>query len=295
MAIEPLPILTAGDAVAPGVAVVRLEQPGRPVVVIDAELLDRLDATLDALPADAAGVVFSSASERAFVAGADLKAIMALSDAELDDYLARGQRIFGRIANLPCPTVAAINGAALGGGLELAMHCDGLIAAPGAKPYPVGLPEAGLGICPGWGGTNLLPARIDPTNAIRRTATGDALLYPDAVEASMFDSVADGAESLVGTAAAWVASQSTPERDGAPSRWVGRAADTVRRALGDSGVETTATGRAVAACVAVGLDKGWQAALDTEREQLIALRATDDAQRAIEAFFDRSGAKAGKA
>ncbi|MEQ8769975.1 MAG: enoyl-CoA hydratase-related protein [Phycisphaerales bacterium] len=293
MAIEPLPILTAGDAVAPGVSIVRLEQPGRPVVVIDAALLDRLDATLDALPADAAGVVFASASERVFVAGADLKAIMALSDGELDDYLARGQRIFGRIASLPCPTAAAINGAALGGGLELAMHCDGLIGAPGAKPYPVGLPEAGLGICPGWGGTNLLPARIDPLNAIQHTADGKTMLYADAVEASLFDATVEDASDLVNTAAEWASKQDTPERDGAPSRWIGRDADTVRRALDDSGIETTATGRAVAACIAAGLGKGWQAALDAEREQLVALRGTEAAQQSIEAFFAR--AKAGKA
>src|SRR4030095_4414837 len=76
----------------------------------------------------------------------------------------------------------AINGAALGGGLELAMHCDGLVAAPppsrdGApgKPYPVGLPEAGLGLCPGWGGTNLLPARMDAADAIRRAASGQTM------------------------------------------------------------------------------------------------------------------------
>ncbi len=295
MAIEPLPILTAGDAVAPGVAVVRLEQPARPVVVVDAELLDRLDATLDALPSDATGVVFASASDRVFVAGADLKAIMALTDAHLDEYLARGQRIFGRIANLPCPTAAAINGAALGGGLELAMHCDGLIGAPGVKPYPVGLPEAGLGICPGWGGTNLLPARMNALDAIQRTADGKTMLYADAAEASLFDATVDDAGDLVDAAAKWVADQPTPERDGAPSRWNGRVAGAVRRALDDSGIETTATGRAVAACVAVGLDKGWQAALDAEREQLIALRATEAAQQAIDAFFARSGAKAGKA
>lgn len=299
MATEPLPILTAGDAIAPGVAVVRLEQPGRPVVVIDAELLDRLDATLDALPADARGVVFASASERAFVAGADLKSIMALSDAELDAYLAKGQRIFGRIAALPCPTAAAIGGAALGGGLELAMHCDGLIGAPGAKPYPVGLPEASLGICPGWGGTNLLPARIGAVDAMRRTASGTPMLYREATQAGLFDFIVGDVTKLIEKAAQWVSSRPAPIRDGAPARWIGREDRAAITQFTEESLRAelckTAPGNAVWSCVAAGLTDGWQAALDAERRHLIELRATPEAKGAIESFFARSSAKAGKA
>ncbi len=197
-----------------GVYVTRLEQPGRPVVVLDEALIQRLDATISALPRNCRGLVVASASERVFIAGADLKAISELDDAALDRYLAYGQRVFGRLSQLPFPTAAAINGAVLGGGLELAMHCDALIGAPppagadGApgRPYPVGLPEAGLSICPGWGGTNLLPARIDPSTAITGTATGTPTnLFDQAAAAGLFDALCPTAASLLETAKRWVA------------------------------------------------------------------------------------------
>src|SRR5262245_46013245 len=174
---QPLPNQREREGPCGGSVTVRLEEPGKPVVVLEHELMQRIEATLATLGRDVRGLVLASASERVFVAGADLKAIQELDDDQLDRYLRYGSKVFGMISDLPFPTVAAINGAALGGGLEIAMHCDGLVAAPGAKPYPVGLPEAGLCICPGWGGTNLLPARIDPAEAIKRTATGAAMTF----------------------------------------------------------------------------------------------------------------------
>ncbi len=242
----------------------------------------------------------ASASEKVFVAGADLKTIAELEEDALDRYLAFGQRVFGRLSQLPFPTAAAINGAALGGGLELAMHCDGLIAAPSAsgKPYPIGLPEAGLSICPGWGGTNLLPARMDPAEAIRLTAIGKPMKFDEAHGAGLFDAVAESAEALLVTAKGWVAERAThgrPERDGAPSRWIGRsniAADCVAAldALPPD-LPDTGSARAVVAAVDVGLTEGWQAALECERRHLIHLRRSPEGAAAIQAFFARSAAK----
>lgn len=289
------------DAAGPhaGVAVVRLEQPGKPVVVLDLDLFRRLEATLRALPRDLRGLVVASASERVFVAGADLNAIRDLDDAALDRYLAYGSSVFGLIADLPFPTAAAINGAALGGGLELAMHCDGLIAAPPpardgqpGKPYPVGLPEAGLAICPGWGGTNLLPARMDPSEAIRRTASGHPMTFDEAVAAGLFDRVAATSADLIATAKAWVVEQRRAERDGSPLRWIGRgrfaasvlaALDAVRPEL-----PATAAASAVADAVDVGLSRGYPAALECERKHLVRLRHTPGARAALEAFFAKS-------
>lgn len=283
-----------------GIAVLRLEQAGRPVVVLDEGLIQRLEASLLAVPAGCVGLVLASASERVFVAGADLKSISELSDAALDRYLAYGQRVFGMLAKLPFPTAAAINGAALGGGLEVAMHCDALIACPSAsgKPYPVGLPEAGLSICPGWGGTNLLPARIAPADGISRTATGRTMSIDEARGASMFDDFAPTAQELLPTAKRWIinrAKEGRPERDGVPSRWIGRprsaaaclqALDACRGALPPTG-----SARAVLEAVEAGLTQGWQAALDCERKHLIALRASPEGKAAIQAFFERSAAK----
>ncbi len=297
MTAQPLPVERDDRGEHEGVLTIRLEQADRPVVVLDHALMQRLEAALATIPADARAVVLASASERAFVAGADLRAISELSDDQLDRYLAYGQRVFGVLSQLPCPTVAAINGAALGGGLELAMHCDGLVASPSptGKPYQVGLPEASLGLCPGWGGTNLLPARMDPADAIRRTATGKTMAFDEAAEAGLFDDVAAMPDELLGAAKSWACAQKTPKRDGAPSRWIGRgesaaavvaAADEVRGEVGSS-----LPGSAVLDAVDAGTARGWQPALDVERERLVSLRRTPAALDAIRAFFERTAKK----
>jgi enoyl-CoA hydratase/carnithine racemase len=305
MSVEPLPVKIDESGPFAGIATVVLEQPGKPVVVLELELIQRLEAALNAVPPSAVGVVLASASERVFVAGADLKAIMAMGDAELDKYLAYGSKVFGMISRLACPTVAAINGAALGGGLEVAMHCDGLVAAPPpskdgqpGRPYPVGLPEAGLLICPGWGGTNLLPARIDPAEAIRRTASGTPLTFDEANAAGLFDAVASSSGQLLETAKAWVKARrarGAVQRDGAPLRWIGRhpraqAGKDALESVRDQ-VSATESGRAVLEAVEAGLTKGWQAALAVERRQLIGLRNTPAAREAIAAFFAKAAPK----
>ncbi len=283
-----------------GIATLTLEQPGKPVVVLELEVFQRLEAALSSLPKNLKGCVIASASERVFVAGADLKSIMEMDNDQLDRYLQYGSRVFGMIADLPFPTAAAINGAALGGGLELAMHCDALVAAPSAsgKPYPIGLPEAGLKICPGWGGTNLLPARMDPADALRRTATGTTMMFEDAKAAGLFDAVSPDASGLLAAAKEWVmhrAAQGPMDRDGAPSRWVGRprfakgvikAVDSVK---GD--LDIASPGRAVLEAVNAGLLHGYEAALGVERRQLIYLRNLPEGREAIAGFFARSAKK----
>lgn len=288
---------------ASGVATLFLDAGERPVVVLDLPLVQRLEATLRALPTGLLGLVVASATPRAFVAGADLKSIMEMDDVQLDKYLAYTSRVFGMLGQLPFPTAAAINGAVLGGGLELAMHCDALIGAPpppGAegtpgRPYPVGLPEAGLKICPGWGGTNLLPARIDPSTAIRRTASGETFMFDQAAAAGLFDDVSPSSGALLETARAWVrrsAGRHRVRRDGAPSRWIGRSATAASVLAGldavRAEVETTDPGRAVLSAVDRGLAMGWKAALAVERRELIRLRSTPAAKEAIAAFFAKS-------
>jgi enoyl-CoA hydratase/carnithine racemase len=277
-----------------GVGTLWLEQPGKPVVVLDLELIQRLEAALKALPRDLIGLVVASASTKVFVAGADLKSIAALSDADLLKYLRYGSEVFGRLSKLPFPTAAAINGAALGGGLELAMHCDALVGAPGAKPYPVGLPEAGLKICPGWGGTNLLPARIAPLEAIRRTASGKAMLFDEAAGMGLFDVVVPAPEALLGAARRWVkdaAMARRTTRDGMPSRWIGRpgVSGGVRRAALGLRTEIGALdpGASVLRAVETGLAKGWHSALEDEQAALTRLRNEPAGKQAIAAFFEK--------
>jgi enoyl-CoA hydratase/carnithine racemase len=304
-----LPLVVDQDGPYAGVGVLRLEQPGKPVIVLDLELIQRLEATLSGLPSGLVGLVLASASERVFVAGADLRSISTLGDEELHRYLEYGAMVFQMLADVPYPTAAAINGAALGGGLELAMHCDALVGGPPGvrdgkpgKPYPIGLPEAGLSICPGWGGSCLLPARMDPAEAIRRTATGTVMTFDDASAAGLFDVVAPSAERLIDTAKGWVRAMATgagagagtgakahTRRDGAPSRHAGRpscagrvvdAIDAVRLDL-----PTTGSARAVLEAVDAGVTRGWAQACRVERERLVHLRSTPEGRGAIEAFF----------
>lgn len=299
----PLPIRRHAEGPCPGAVTVVLEQPGKPVVVLDRALIERLDHTLDLVPSDCTGLVLASASERVFVAGADLKAIQDLTDPELHEYLAYGSGVFAKLASFPFPTAAAINGAALGGGLEIAMHCDALIASkpptrdgqPG-RPYPVGLPETGLSICPGWGGTNLLPARIDPAEAIRRTASGKPFTFDEAVDLGLFDTVVETAADLDEAALRWVNHHRDEigPRDGAPYAWIGRPKVQQRvrasvKAVRDE-LPKTASADAVFDAVLAGLDRGWPGALEAERRHLVALRHTPEAVAAITAFFAKSGA-----
>ncbi|MEX0876650.1 MAG: enoyl-CoA hydratase-related protein [Phycisphaerales bacterium] len=291
----PVEIGSAGDG-GKKIATLTLEQAGRPVVVIEQSLLESLEATLDSLPDDLDGFILASAAERAFVAGADLKAIMALSDKELHAYLVYGASVFQKIADLPCPTAAAIHSTVLGGGLELAMHCDGLIGVvdPDSKPYRVGLPEAGLKICPGWGGTNLLPARMDPERAIVATANGVPFKSNDAADLGLFDAVCDSPEGLIDAAKNWLSEREMPFRTGKPSRCIqtmelGEVEAALDRAR--DGLDDSLHAEAVLDAVRVGVGEGWPAAIASERDHLVRLRNTEPAKEAIEAFFARSSKK----
>ncbi|QEV19846.1 MULTISPECIES: enoyl-CoA hydratase/isomerase family protein [Streptomyces] len=111
---------------------------------------------------DARVVVVTSTHERAFCVGADLKERNSLSDAELLRQRPTSRACYTSVLELPMPTVAAVHGFALGGGFELALSCDVIVADPSAV---VGLPEVSVGVIPGGGGTQLLPRRVGAARA----------------------------------------------------------------------------------------------------------------------------------
>ncbi|GAA2902467.1 enoyl-CoA hydratase-related protein [Pseudonocardia halophobica] len=128
------------------------------------ELLLELEAALEEIAASASRVVLvRTAGTRAFSVGADITAFTALAPVDMwRRWTAVGHRVFARLAALPQPTIAVVDGPALGGGLELALACDFRIAHAAAE---LGLPETGLGLIPGWGGTERLTRLVGPSRA----------------------------------------------------------------------------------------------------------------------------------
>ena len=146
---------------AEGIAWVVFDDPDSKVNVLGFAQMQRLDAILDELSKrKPKAVIFSSAKPGIFIAGADIKELEKIRDSSHGEQLSReGHRIFAKIERLGVPTVAAIDGACLGGGCELALACRYRVATDDPKTK-IGLPETQLGIIPGWGGTQRLPRLI---------------------------------------------------------------------------------------------------------------------------------------
>jgi enoyl-CoA hydratase/carnithine racemase len=158
---------TLGDAM---IALVTLQRPER-ANAINREVLDALRAQFTALAGDDAvrAIILTGAGERAFSAGADVHQFLGMLPAAAEELMAFGQEVFGQIEDCAKPVIAAINGYALGGGLELALACDFRIAAPHVR---LGQPEITLANLPGWGGTQRLPRTIGEPMAKELILTG---------------------------------------------------------------------------------------------------------------------------
>ena len=167
------------------VAEIVLDRPDARNALSTAMARELGDAT-GALAADAAlrAVVLSSSNEPAFCVGADLKERNAFSDAELMAQRLHYRAAFGGVLNLPVPTVAAIAGYALGGGFELALSCDLIVADETAV---VGLPEVTVGVIPGGGGTQLVARRIGASRAADLIFTGRRLDIDEADRLGLID------------------------------------------------------------------------------------------------------------
>lgn len=278
------------DRAADGSAVLWLEAPHQSVVVIDRPMISRLDATIDLLEADPPSMlIVRSRDQRVWVAGADLKEISQLGDGQLNTYLAEGQRVFGRLSALPMPVIAAVCGATLGGGLEVAMHCHGIVASRVSlrgKPYPIGLPEASLGLCPGWGGTQLLPARVAPDTSVPAIASGTPFIS-DAMPEGLCDVLVDTADDLEAacrTLAESLQPAALPRTIACCDEEMLLAqVDHIRHA---SGAEEAAS--VIAHCIAIGVKDGLSAGLDMERQGLVSLRNTEHTTNLLRGFLAKN-------
>jgi enoyl-CoA hydratase/carnithine racemase len=275
-----------------GIVTLWLSNAGRDEVVLDAWLLDQLHLLLDKLETkQPTALVIMSDDTHAFASGPDPAEVRDLDDEQLNAHLTEGAHALARIATLPFPTVAAINGTCLGGGLELAMHCDGIVGArmnADGEPYRIGLPESSMGLCPAWGGTQMLPARIDPAMAIAMAATGATCRVNDLPE-GLFDRMVDHEDDLHEAAIRWVDSHDKPQPHATP-RCLGPAMaapvrtglEAVRRVLPESpSIE------AVFEAVEIGLEEGWPAGAAAERRLLISLRHTNYARKKLSGYLAR--------
>ncbi len=175
-----------------GICVLTFDRPDSPANIFDRATLEELDGHLAALAQSdlgMRGLVIISAKPSIFIAGADLRSIEQMSREELRSFIELGQRAFSRIAALTVPTVAAIHGAAVGGGFEIALACDWRIATAD-RTTKIGLPETKLGIVPAWGGSTRLPRLIGLPAALDIILGGKTLAAKPALKRGMIDALA---------------------------------------------------------------------------------------------------------
>ena len=174
-----------------GVLMLTMDRNGSNVNALSRALLDELDAMLERVAIERpAAVVIHSGKASGFAVGADLKEFESYDrKGTVREEIEHGQRVFERLAQLPMPTVAAIHGACMGGGTELALACKMRVAAR-APETRIALPEVQLGIHPGWGGTARLPRLIGAPEALAMMLTGRAASAERALAEGLVDRLA---------------------------------------------------------------------------------------------------------
>lgn len=196
-----------------GICLLTFDRPNSVANIFDLDTLKQLDAELELIEhtPQVKGVVLHSAKKTIFIAGADLKSLSEAAPAAMREIIELGQRVFSRIAALPMPTVAAIHGAAVGGGCEIALACDYRLASSD-KATKIGLPETQIGLLPAWGGSTRLPRLIGLPRALDIILAGKTLAAKPALKCGLVDEVAP-AECLLDVAAKKIA-QGKPQRKG---------------------------------------------------------------------------------
>ena len=169
---------------------------------LNSQVLDELNATLDAVDLDTVRcLILTGAGEKSFVAGADIGEMSTLSKAEGEAFGKKGNDVFRKLETFPIPVIAAVNGFALGGGCEISMSCDIRIASENAI---FGQPECGLGIIPGFGGTQKLARLVGMGRAKEMIFTCDNIDANEAYRIGLVNKVV-AKEELMPTAKAMAA------------------------------------------------------------------------------------------
>lgn len=172
-----------------GVATLTVNRPDA-LNALNSEVLDSIYAEVRRITVQKeARAIIVTGEGKAFVAGADIAEMKDYGPEQAEEFSMRGQNAFHALRDFPGPVIAAINGFALGGGLELALACDILLASDKAK---LGLPETTLAVIPGFGGTQSLPRRVGPGHAKRLLFTGAMVGAEEALSMGLVDQVVSG-------------------------------------------------------------------------------------------------------
>lgn len=246
--------------VSDGIGTIRLARP--PMNALNRQLQEELRAAArEATVNDDISAVIVYGGEKVFAAGADIKEMADMTFAEMAPIAGELQSALGAIAEIPKPTVAAITGYALGGGLEIALGADRRIAGDNAK---LGVPEVLLGVIPGGGGTQRLARLIGPAKAKDMVFTGRFVGAEEALAIGLIDEMV-APDEVYNAARAWA------------SKFVGGAA----RALA-----------AAKASIDQGLDTDLNTGLKIEAAQFAALFATEDRSIGMASFVENGPGKA---
>lgn len=246
--------------VADGIGTIALTRP--PMNALDAAMQDQLrEAALEAGERDDVAAVVVYGGEKVFAAGADIKQMQAMSYADMVHRSGLLQASFTALARVPKPTVAAITGYALGGGLELALACDFRVCGENAK---VGQPEILLGIIPGAGGTQRLARLVGPARAKDLIFSGRFVDAAEALAIGLVDRVVPADQVLAA------------------------ALELVGRYVGGPALAL----RAAKEAIDRGLDVDLETGLQLERLQFAGLFATDDRAAGMASFVEHGPGKA---
>src|SRR5215207_2431086 len=224
---------------------------------LDPQVVEEIGQALLELEAEGPrAIVVTGAGERAFIAGADIGAMSVMNPLEAKRFSEIGHAAMALLDRSPIPTIAAVNGFALGGGCEVALACDIRIAAENAT---FGFPEVGLGILPGMGGTQRLPRLVGPALAKELIFTGRRISAEEAREIGLVNRVVAEGEAL----------------------------DAARELAGEIAANGPLAVRHAKAAANRSLDVDLISGLEYEADQFALLFATEDAREGMNAFGEK--------